>query len=310
MYSKVNYTIVGLFVVLFTIGMVWFGFWLGKYGQKDTYNTYQTYFSESISGLSKDSTVMLHGISVGYVSDISIDKKHINQTHVILKIKKDIPITQDMYTTLKMMGITGLLSVEIEGGSDNSVLLTPSKEHIPIISSKTSWLNDTKNMIENVAEDVQDISKQLQKVLSDKNIKHFNNILANSDDISIKLKMTLDEVNSTIQAFKSSVEHMDSNFSSAIIDFHSMSKSFDDITNQTIPVIKSIKKTTKDFQIATIKFTKSLDRGDYNIKRALQPTLLDIQMLSQDVSDLLNTINESPNALIFRGRKVKKGPGE
>ena len=310
MYSKVNYTIVGLFVVLFTIGMVWFGFWLGKYGQKDTYNTYQTYFSESISGLSKDSTVMLHGISVGYVSDISIDKKHINQTHVILKIKKDIPITQDMYTTLKMMGITGLLSVEIEGGSNNSVLLTPSKEHIPIIPSKTSWLNDTKNMIENVAEDVQDISKQLQKVLSDKNIKHFNNILANSDDISIKLKMTLDEVNSTIQVFKSSVEHIDSNFSSAIIDFHSMSKSFDDITNQTIPVIKSIKKTTKDFQIATIKFTKSLDRGDYNIKRALQPTLLDIQMLSQDVSDLLNTINESPNALIFRGRKIKKGPGE
>jgi len=310
MYSKVNYTIVGLFVVLFTIGMVWFGFWLGKYGQKDTYDTYQTYFSESISGLSKDSTVMLHGISIGYVSDISIDKKHINQTHVILKIKKDIPITEDMYTTLKMMGITGLLSVEIEGGSSNAKLLKPTKSYIPTIPSKKSWINDTKKMIENVSADVQDISQQLKKVLSDKNIEHFNNILANSDDISNKLKMTLDEVNSTIQTFKESITHMDSNFSSAIVDFHSMSNNFDTITKKSVPVIKSIKKATLDFQVATDKFTKSLDRGDYNIKRTLEPTIMDIQMLSQDVSDLLNTIMQSPNAIIFRSREVKKGPGE
>jgi len=310
MYSKVNYTIVGLFVVLFTIGMVWFGFWLGKYGKTDQYDTYTTYFSESVSGLSKDSTVMLHGISVGYVSDITIDKEHIDKTKVMLKIKKGIPITEDMYTTLKMMGITGLLSVEIEGGSSKSKLLKPTSSHIPVIPSKESWINDTKKVIENVSVDVQDISKQLKKVFSDENIEHFNNILANSDDISTKLKVTLDEVNSTIQTFKDSITHMDSNFSSAIVDFHSMSNNFDTITKKTIPVIKSIKKATLDFQVATDKFTKSLDRGDYNIKRTLEPTIMDIQMLSQDVSDLLNTIMQSPNAIIFRSREVKKGPGE
>jgi len=305
MYSRVNYTIVGLFVIVFSIGLVWFGFWLGKYGHSDQYNTYQTYFSESVSGLSKDSNVMLHGISVGYVSKITIDSKHIDKTKVILKIKKDIPIKQDMYTTLKMMGITGLLSIEIEGGTNSSPLLDSKT-----IPSKKSWINDTKIMLEDVTADIKDISTQLKKVLSDENIKHFNSVLSNSDIISKQLKETLKEINTTIATFNNTLEHIDDNFSMAISDFHMIKNSFNKITKQTKPLIKDMKKATTNFQIATTKFIKSLDRGDYNIKRALKPTLMDIQMLSQDVVDLLNTINQSPNALIFRGRKLKKGPGE
>jgi len=310
MYSKVNYTIVGFFVVLFTAGMVWFGFWLGKYNQPDEYTTYQTYFSESVSGLAKNSTVMLHGITVGYVDDITIDKAHIDKTKAILKIKKDIPITTDMFTTLKMMGITGLLSVEIEGGSSTAPLLKSTTNQIPTIPSKASWISDTKEMIATLSNDMQDISSQLKKLLSDDNINHINSIVSNFDSATFKANQSLDEINSTIDVFKDAIKHIDNNISVALQSFDGIKQDFDRLSHKALPTIDDFQKATKDFQKATIKFTKSLDRGDYNIKRALQPTLIEVQLLSEQVVDLLNNINQNPNALLFQSRELKKGPGE
>ena len=40
MYSKINYTVVGLFVSLFTIALLAFGFWLAKYGFEEKYDRY------------------------------------------------------------------------------------------------------------------------------------------------------------------------------------------------------------------------------------------------------------------------------
>jgi phospholipid/cholesterol/gamma-HCH transport system substrate-binding protein len=311
MYSRVNYTIVGFFVLLFGIGVVWFGFWLGKYGKKDEYKTYQTYISESVSGLSKDSVVMLHGVSVGFVDGIYIDKSHIQTTQIILKIKKDIPITTDMVATTQMMGITGLLGIDIQGGSSDAPLLkASSNETIPTIKSQKSWVSSTKETLISVSKDVKVISEQLKKLLDEQNVKHIQNILQNVDSASAKLDTTLDDINSSITVFKASLQHMDSNFSSAIEDFHSMQQNFDKLTNKTLPVIDNISQTTKDFDRATLSFSRSLKRGDYNIKRALQPTLIDIENLSSQVADLIENINNNPNALLFQSRKLKKGPGE
>jgi len=300
-----------LFVLLFGIGVVIFGFWLGKYSQKDEYKTYQTYIGESVSGLSKDSVVMLHGISVGFVDGIYIDKSHIQTTKLILKIKKEIPITTDMVVTTQMMGITGLLGIDIQGGTPDAPLLEKSKDEIiPTIKSQKSWVSSTKDTLISVSKDVKAISEQLKKLLDEQNVKYIQNILQNVDSASAKLDTTLADINSSIVVFKSTLKSIDSNFSTAIVDFHSMQQSLDKLTNKTLPVIDDISKATKDFDKATVSFSKTLKRGDYNIKRALQPTLIDIENLSSQVVDLIENINNNPNALLFQSRKLKKGPGE
>ena len=76
MYSKVNYTVVGVFVLLFGIGVVWFAFWLGKYGMEDEYYTYKLEMSDSVSGLSEDADVMLRGVDIGRVTKIQINPKN------------------------------------------------------------------------------------------------------------------------------------------------------------------------------------------------------------------------------------------
>ncbi len=52
MESKVNYTAVGVFVLIFTSSLIAFAFWLGKYNQDEAaYHRYHLYITESVSGL-------------------------------------------------------------------------------------------------------------------------------------------------------------------------------------------------------------------------------------------------------------------
>ena len=92
MESRVNYIIVGIFVVLFSMGMLGFAFWLGKYGDEGDYAYYRVYMTESVSGLSREATVKFRGVDVGIVEKIAIDLDNSEQIILLLKVKKDTPI--------------------------------------------------------------------------------------------------------------------------------------------------------------------------------------------------------------------------
>ena len=177
MYSKVNYTIVGLFVVLFSIGMVWFAFWLAKYGLEEDYSTYRLEMKDSIAGLSKDSNVMLRGVNIGRVRDININPNNIEMVELLLEIKKDIPIKEDMVASTQMLGVTGLLSIEIEGGTNEARTLEPTNEYIPLIYSKPSLLSKFTNNLNDMSSKLDTLLSQSEKLLSNENISdHYKDI--------------------------------------------------------------------------------------------------------------------------------------
>ncbi len=132
MYSKVNYMLVGIFVLLFGVSMVLFAFWLANYGLKEDFSIYKLKMKESITGLSKDSSVKLRGVDIGKVSKIRINPENIEEIEIFLKIDKGVPIKEDMIASTEMFGLTGLLSINIEGGTNEAKLLEPTKDYIPI----------------------------------------------------------------------------------------------------------------------------------------------------------------------------------
>ena len=209
MYSKVNYTIVGIFVLLFGAGMVWFAFWLAKYGLQEEFDTYRLEMKESIAGLSSDSSVKLRGVDVGTVSKIQINPKNIEIVEIFVKIKKGIPIKEDMIASTQMFGVTGLLSIEIDGGTNEAKTLVPTKDYIPLIQTKPSLLSKLTNDLGGVGEKLEDLLLQSQKLLSDHNIETMGNILDNTEKVTArakeledKLMVSLEEVNITLKEFR------------------------------------------------------------------------------------------------------------
>jgi phospholipid/cholesterol/gamma-HCH transport system substrate-binding protein len=310
MYSRVNYTIVGLFVVIFAVGMVWFGFWLAKYGLKEEYVKYKVYMKESVSGLSKDSSVKLHGVDIGRVNDIRIDPNDVQNVELILEINKEVPINEDMVAYTQMFGVTGLLFVEIEAGSNSSKRLLPTDDHIPVIASKPSLFKKLSNNLGGLSDRLETLLAQSEKLLSDKNIDTMNNILDNTEkltakgvDVEEKAVESLEELDVTLQKFRVSMESMNTELSRVTNDFA-------DIKKVSVPAIDSILQTSEDFNRVTLKVEKSLDRGDYNLKKILEPIIVDSQILLNELSMMSRELEQNPSGVLFKSRESRRGPGE
>ena len=317
MYSRVNYTIVGLFVIIFAIGMVWFGFWLAKYGLKEEYFTYRVEMKESVSGLSIDSSVKLRGVDIGRVKDIRINPKDIQQVELLLEIKKGVPIKEDMVAHAQMFGVTGLLFIEIEGGTNGAKTLIPTDDHIPLIRSKPSLLTKLSNNLGGLTEKLENLLFQSEKLLSNKNIETMNKILDNTEtltsrgvEVENKAIESLESLDDTVKEFKTVMNNVNQEFTQATDDFKRMQEDFAEIKVVTVPTVEKLMETSKNFNRVTLKVEKSLDRGDYNLKKILEPIIVDTQILLGELSVMSRELEQNPSGLLFKSRESRRGPGE
>ena len=303
MYSRVNYAIVGLFVVLFGAGLVAFTFWLAKYGMHSEYRLYKLEMKESVSGLSKDSTVRLRGVDVGHVAEIRIDPKNIEQIEVLVKIDSDVPVKEDMRAHTEMLGITGLLAIEIDGGSNEAKLLTAKDGEIPVIKTQPSWFSKTSKGLGNMAEDLEKVLTKANSLLSDENIENFSKTLEHIEKITARGEEIEDKTLETLREFDQRMKEYNASIAQITQDFSG-------IKRVSIPAIDKLYKTSKNFNRLTLKVEKSLDRGDYDMRSILSPMMVEINMLSEQVNDIAKEFKESPSDIFFKSRKSRRGPGE
>ncbi len=315
MYSKINYTIVGLFVTLFTVALFAFGFWLAKYSNSNEYKLYKIYFSENVSGLNVDSSVKLKGVEIGKVASIKIDPKNINRVEVIVKIQKDVPIKEDMVAYLEPIGITGLLSIIIDGGSNSSKPLLAKDGTIPVIKSRPSWLVNTKNSVANIAKNLNETLLRFNQLLDKNNIQNISETITNIKDLSShtkKLEKALEDLvrnsNNTIITLNRKVQDLN------VTLFNTLAKeSYSDLVllrKHTLPLLKSLQKSSDRFRAVVNRVDKGLKRGNYNLKAIFEPMTIDLRVLTNSVNSLVREIEQSPSDLIFKSRKTIKGPGE
>ena len=303
MYSKVNYTIVGIFVLLFGAGMVWFAFWLAKYGLQEEFDTYRLEIYDSVAGLSIDSNVQLRGVNIGSVSNIQINPKNIETVEIFVKIKKGIHIKEDMIAHTAMFGVTGLLSIEIDGGTNEAKTLVPTKNHIPMIKTKPSFLTKLTGGIGDVSGKIEDLLVQSQKLLSDHNIETMGDILDNTEKVTAraeelenKVIVAMEELNTTLKEFRVSMAKVTTDFT--------------EMKEVTVPTIDKLMETSKNFNRVTLKVEKSIERGDYNLQKIFEPMLVDIDILLAQLNDMSRSIENNPSDILFKSRESLKGPGE
>jgi len=317
MYSRINYTIVGIFVLIFTTGMIWFAFWLAKYGLQKEFDYYKVQMSESVSGLSKDSTVKLRGVDIGSIGKIGINPNNIEKVEIVLKINKGTPIKEDMVVFTEMYGVTGISYLQISGGTNKAKTLEPTEDYMPIIPTASSWLTKAARGLGTLTDRITLLVNKSQRLLSEKNIETLGKVFDNTEKITAKAEEveqkainSLDEVDITLREFRASMDEINKKFTEATTDFKEMQKDFSGIKKVTIPMIDKLMETSKNFNRVTLKFEKSLDRGDYNAKKILEPMIVDMGILSEQMTDLAKEFEQSPSDIFFKSRKLRRGPGE
>ena len=163
-----RYFVEGLFIIGFAVAAAFFFVWLAGTGHRDDV-LYRIHFAESVSGLSKGDAVKFRGVDIGTVEAMAIDPSDPRRVQVDVKLRKDAPVKTDTKAMLKLKGITGVVYIELDGGSANAktLLAATSEGRIPEIPSEKSTLTALTEQLPKVIEKFSAIEDQTKKVVTD-----------------------------------------------------------------------------------------------------------------------------------------------
>jgi len=276
----------------------------------------------SVTGLLEGGTVKYHGLTVGFVSHISIDPKDIRRVIVEVSLDHGTPIKEDTQAEMALLGITGLKLIELSGGSNESQYLKPgsiiqagvsitdrltdSAEAIALkaqrVMDNLSLLTDTENrlriveLLENTNHTLAELHSLLtrNRSLIDTTIANAQEISANAKDISLMTRNTMSKVEAVAE-----------------------SDSLRLIMRNLAEITESIKKA--DLVQLIQELNTTLERSNRMIRdletsftRSRSDILSTIESL-KETSDYLNQftrmLSEDPSVLV-RGSKPKDAPDD
>lgn len=299
MESRVNYALVGIFVLILGTAMIAIALWLIAGGPRYSYTRYLVLMHESVSALSPNAPVRYNGVKVGYVAGIRLDKHDPQVVRILLDIVDGTPIKVDTRATLQMQGITGIAFIGLSGGAPPSPPLTKTPgEPYPVIPSTPSLLRRLSVILTQVGGSLTMVSKRLGVLLSEQNMKHFSSTMANLDALSGTLVANRSRIDATLR-----------NLDTASAKLPGLLDELNRSSAQLPTLIDHLNQSSKRFNKAADALgsaSNTVQRSMPQINRAMQK----IGNTAATYGRLGQQLQRDPSALLYGPTPVKPGPGE
>ncbi len=308
MEDKVNYSLVGAFVLvlgaLLVGGVLWLSVGLGARRDVDRY---QAFIEESVAGLNVDAPVKYLGVDVGKVGRIEIDPQNSRRVRLLFLINRGTPIKQDSAAVLKAQGLTGIAYVELSGGSEGSQPLVASADGVPpTIPFKLSLGARLESVITNVLGNVDRVSDNLNAVFNTEN--------------QLALKTTLADMAALAHALEAQKGVLTRGISDAARTAEraaSASQRLDPALLSITRGAQSMDRMAEGVSATSLRASRAADSAASAVQQASSETLPDLARLMAELNQLsasLRTLSEqtarSPSSLVVGRPLPRPGPGE
>ena len=197
MEPRAHHFLIGLFTIITAAAALIFALWLGKTSNEREWAWYEVAFDYTVGGLAEGNPVLYNGVNIGDVVSMRLLRDSPGEVRVLVRVDETIPMHEDTRASLVLANITGSMSIEFSGGSQNSPLLIGSRENPPIIDAQRSALSgllDNSQMLMNKADQLLHNANQL---FSTDNIEQVSAILSNTREASetlVRKSAALDEL--------------------------------------------------------------------------------------------------------------------
>jgi len=328
MASKAKKVRLGIFILVSSVLLlILIGFFTAKrlFESTDTY--YVGYENVSVSGLEVGTPVKYMGINVGSIADIFIDPDDVNRIIVELSLREGTPVKSDATADIVSMGITGLKTIEIRGGSNDAEFMEEGK----FIAQGTSLVEDISGQAEVIAfkveevlnnlidftqpENMDKVSSAIESVseFSDNAISSFNLIDEVIQENRTQLQETVEQSNQITKSFEVTARE----FQQASTRFNSLMQSdtlgvvlgnLRDISatlkeSNLSGLIENLAETTKQTQQILVRLDNDIERGSDN----LTENLILLESTLENLEEISRKISSNPSILI-RGERSRGTP--
>lgn len=284
--------------------------------RKDQY--FVAYSDISVSGLEVGSPVKYLGINVGSISSIAISAEDVNKVIVGISLQEGTPVKKDAVADIVAMGITGLKTIEIGGGTQDADFLEPGG----FIRQGTSFADDISGKAEVIYFKLEQVLNNLQDFTAPGNMQVFSRTAEDIssfarqsgetvnriDDVLAENREDLRQALEAINRFTGGLDKTSDELYLAISRFNEIMQgdtlsevlgNFRDISltlkeTNLNDLITELATATQQTQALLLRIGDDVDRGSETITE----NLLLLQYTMQNIHDASRKISSNPSVLV------------
>ncbi|MGX5221270.1 MlaD family protein [Pseudomonas sp. S9] len=290
MEPRAHHVLIGLFTVLVVSAALVFAIWLSKHSADQQYNEYSVVFNETVSGLSRGSSVQYSGITIGDVQRLFLDPKDPRKVIAWIRIVSSTPIKTDTRARLSITGITGTAVIQMHGGTPKSPALLSEDGERPRIIADLSPLSKLLANGDDLVINVNHLINQANHLLNDENLTQVSKTLKNLEAVSAMVAEQRDTLNKTAQEISVA-------------------------STETVKLMRNANSLLNDSgrkSFANIeRISASLERSSSNIERILDENRDALRQGMQGVSTLgpaINDLRDTLSTIRSFSRRIEDDP--
>ena len=215
METRANYVWVGAITLLLLAALAAFIVWIVGLGTADR-KQYDIFFPQAVEGLAEGSQVTFSGVPVGKVDEMNLWERDPQFVQVRISVEEEVPILRG--TTATVLGsFTGVSTIQLDGARAGQPPITrPGRDGVPEIQPKAGGLGAILSSAPQLLENLSNLTERLTEVLSPRNQRSIEGILATTDRLTgeladasprvegvlTELEATLAQATETLDAFE------------------------------------------------------------------------------------------------------------
>lgn len=307
METRANHIWVGAVTLVLLAGLAALTIWIARLNQGEQ-SDYDIFFKQSVDGLARGSEVSYAGVPAGQVKEIALWEKDPQFVRVRIRIDRKVPIL--VGTTASLQGsFTGVSTITLAGALKGAPPIEqPGPNGAPVIPTKRGGLGDLLSNAPLLLERLATLTERLTLVLSDKNLKSFENILTNTDHLSGTLASAAPEVQATLTELQAAIRQ--ANYTLSAVE--KLSNSADAALNdqndgalvQLRATLKSAQAAADEIKAAMAEVKPGARQFNERTLPALENTLREIQATSRSLRDLTDRVNDRGVGSIVGGTRL------
>lgn len=298
----------GLFTVLFFCAAALALWWLG--GSRELTNTYLLETRGSVTGLNLEAQVRYRGIRAGKVVGIAPDEQDPGLLLVEITLGRQYRLTDKTTAKLNYQGITGLAYVMLEEGGKPGEARRPLDTEAaapPRLKIQPGLFDTLGEKAGDIAGQVAELSVRLNRLLDERNVQNISRTLDNLATASEGLK----EAPKLLAALRSALSDANlGRFQALLVHLEKTAGEAAPLTAEARTLVATMNALARRFDRLAVSATGVGDRLNAETLPRVETLMSEVAATTRRLDRLLDTLNETPQAVLFGAAPAKPGPGE
>lgn len=295
MENRSHALLAGLFV-LFFVAAAGFALWWFA-GKHEKTNLFLLETRGSLPGLNAGAQVRYRGVRAGKVREIRADPADPAILLAEIQVSDAYRLTDKTVAKLNTQGVTGIAYVMLEESGENGRPLVTDGSTPPRLPVQPGLMQKLGENAADIGAQVHELSQRLNRVLDERNLANLSRSLDNLATASESLKAALSQAN--IGRLNALLAHLEKTAGAAA-----------PLTAEARTLVTTLNGLAQRLDTLALSAGGVGERLSGETLPRAEALMHDIAVTTRRLDRLVESLNDTPQALLFGSAPPRPGPGE